>query len=136
MPYVTANGVRTHFEMVGDGPPLLLIAGNGMDHTAFRDQVPSFALKFRCITYDLRGVGQSDVPQSGYTTPEMARDAVALLSALGFESAHIAGYSLGGAIAQWMAANRRASAGHSWEIYGDPTPDPADTETTVVYHLK
>jgi hypothetical protein len=35
-----------------------------------------------------------------------------------------------------MAANRRESVGHSWEIYGDPTPDPADTETTVVYLLK
>lgn len=40
------------------------------------------------------------------------------------------------AIRKWMAANRRESAGHSWEIYGDPTPDPADTETTVVYPLK
>jgi effector-binding domain-containing protein len=40
------------------------------------------------------------------------------------------------AIRKWMAANRRASAGHSWEIYGDPTPDPADTETTVAYLLK
>jgi hypothetical protein len=39
------------------------------------------------------------------------------------------------AIGKWMAANRRESAGHSWEIYGDPTPDPADTETTVVYLL-
>ena len=39
------------------------------------------------------------------------------------------------AIAKWMAANRKESAGHSWEIYGDPTPDPADTETTVVYLL-
>jgi len=37
------------------------------------------------------------------------------------------------AIERWMAANRRESAGHSWEIYGDPTPDPADTQTTVVY---
>jgi effector-binding domain-containing protein len=41
-----------------------------------------------------------------------------------------------GAIGEWMAANGRESAGHSWEIYGDPTPDPADTETTVVYLLK
>jgi len=40
------------------------------------------------------------------------------------------------AIGKWMAANRRESAGQSWEIYGDPTPDPADTETTVVYLLK
>jgi hypothetical protein len=39
------------------------------------------------------------------------------------------------AIRKWMATNRRESAGHSWEIYGDPTPDPADTETTVVYLL-
>jgi hypothetical protein len=40
------------------------------------------------------------------------------------------------AIRQWMASNHRESAGSSWEIYGDPTPDPADTETTVVYLLK
>ena len=40
------------------------------------------------------------------------------------------------AIRAWIAANRRDSAGQSWEIYGDPTPDPADTETTVVYLLK
>jgi len=40
------------------------------------------------------------------------------------------------AIGKWMSANRRQSAGHSWEIYGDPMPDPADTETTVVYLLK
>jgi len=40
------------------------------------------------------------------------------------------------AIRTWMAANRRECAGQSWEIYGDPTPDPADTLTTVVYLLK
>jgi 3-oxoadipate enol-lactonase len=106
MPYLTANGVRTYYESVGEGPPLLLIAGNGMDHTAFRDQVPAFASDFRCITYDLRGIGKAEIPRSGYTTPEMARDALELLSALGCERAHVAGYSLGGAIAQWMAVER------------------------------
>jgi effector-binding domain-containing protein len=40
------------------------------------------------------------------------------------------------AIGKWMAVNRRESAGHSWEIYGDPTPDPTNTETTIVYLLK
>ena len=85
--------MRTYYEVAGDGSPLLLIAGNGMDHTAFRDQVPSFATDFRCITYDLRGIGQSDVPDDGYTVPDMARDALGLLGALGFPSAHVAGYS-------------------------------------------
>ena len=41
-----------------------------------------------------------------------------------------------GAIEKWMAANRRESAGHSWEIYRDPTPNPADTETTVMHLLQ
>ncbi|HVW06976.1 MAG TPA: GyrI-like domain-containing protein [Bryobacteraceae bacterium] len=40
------------------------------------------------------------------------------------------------AIGEWMAANHRESAGCSWEIYGDPTPDPANAETTVLYLLK
>lgn len=40
------------------------------------------------------------------------------------------------AIEEWMAANGKESAGHSWEIYGDPTPDPADTETTIVHLLR
>ena len=40
------------------------------------------------------------------------------------------------AIGEWMAANQRESAGVSWEIYGDPTPEPAETETTIVYLLK
>ncbi len=40
------------------------------------------------------------------------------------------------AIRKWMAANGREPAGHSWEIYGDPTPDPADTKTTIAYLLK
>jgi len=40
------------------------------------------------------------------------------------------------AIENWMVANKKQSAGYSWEIYGDPTPDPADTETTVVHLLK
>ena len=40
------------------------------------------------------------------------------------------------AIDKWMVATRKESAGHSWEIYGDPMPDPAQTETTVVHLLK
>jgi effector-binding domain-containing protein len=40
------------------------------------------------------------------------------------------------AIGEWIAVNGRESAGHTWEIYGDPTPDPGDTETTILRLLK
>lgn len=40
------------------------------------------------------------------------------------------------AIEQWMAANGKEAAGHTWEIYGDPTPNPAETETTVFQLLR
>jgi len=104
VPHLTANGVRTFYRSIGEGPPLLLIAGNGMDHTTFDEQVPSFSRRFRCIVYDMRGIGQSDIPQDGYTTTEMAADALALLDGLGIAQAHVAGYSLGGAIGQEIAA--------------------------------
>lgn len=103
MPFAMANGIRTYYEIEGDGPALLLIAGNGMEHTTFHEQVPVFRQNFTCITYDMRGIGRSDVPESGYTINEMASDALALLTELNIGSAHVAGYSLGGAIAQEMA---------------------------------
>lgn len=103
MPFLVANGIRTRYETEGAGPPLLLIAGNGMDRTCFNEQVPAFCRHFRCITYDLRGVGESDVTPADYGVRDMARDALALLDGLGIERAHVAGYSLGGCIAQEMA---------------------------------
>lgn len=103
MPFLTANGIRTRYEIEGDGPALLLIAGNGMDRSCFKDQVPEFRKHFRCITYDMRGIGESAVTPAGYGVKEMAADALALLDGLEIERAHVAGYSLGGCIGQEMA---------------------------------
>jgi pimeloyl-ACP methyl ester carboxylesterase len=124
MPHLIANGVRTHYRVVGDGPPLLLIAGNGMEHTTFDEQLPAFSRHFRCIVYDLRGIGASDVPQDGYTTRAMAADALALLDGLGIERAHVGGYSLGGAIAQEMAlaAPGRVLSLSLYSSYDRPQP--------------
>jgi pimeloyl-ACP methyl ester carboxylesterase len=97
------NGINLNYIEVGTGDPLLLIMGFGGDHLAWAFQVPVFAARFRVISFDNRGVGQSDVPDVPYSTRMMADDAVGLLDALGVERAHVLGVSMGGMIAQEVA---------------------------------
>lgn len=103
MPTAKTRGFETYYETRGSGPPLLLISGNGMDHSAFNEQLPEFSSHFTCITYDLRSIGASTELDPGYTARDLGEDAMALLAALDVLPAHVAGYSLGGAVAQEMA---------------------------------
>ena len=83
MPKVRANGIDVYYEESGSGEPLLLIIGFGGDHQAWAFQVPAFGERYRVITFDNRGSGQSSVPDAPYTTRMMADDAVGVLDALG-----------------------------------------------------
>lgn len=103
MPTVQANGIALNYEIHGDGEPLLLINGLADDLTSWGYQVPDFEQRYTTIIFDNRGIGGSSKPEGGYTTAQMARDAKALLDALGIERAHILGVSMGGMIAQEFA---------------------------------
>ncbi|HZW36394.1 MAG: alpha/beta fold hydrolase [Deltaproteobacteria bacterium] len=103
MPHTDAPGFRMAYEVRGTGFPLLLVNGLGSDRREWLAQVPAFAPHFRVILFDNRGSGESDTPPGPYATGEMADDAVALLSFLGVERAHVLGVSLGGMIAQEAA---------------------------------
>lgn len=105
MPLTPVGEVELYYEQHGSGEPLLLIMGTGADHTRWSPQLDAFAREFRCIVFDNRGTGRSSKPDHGYSTRTMADDAVGLLTAIGVDSAHIAGYSLGAAIAQQVAIN-------------------------------
>jgi 3-oxoadipate enol-lactonase len=103
MPRVRLNGIELAYQVSGDGEPLLLIGGFTMVKEAWIHQVSGLCSRLRVITFDNRGVGHSTVPQEPFTIAEMAGDAVGLLDALGIESAHVFGISMGGLIAQVMA---------------------------------
>ncbi len=92
----------------GAGDPLVLVMGFGGDHLAWGLQIPAFAAKYRVIAFDNRGVGQSDTPDTPYTTPMMADDTVALMDVLGIARAHVCGVSMGGMIAQEIALRHPA----------------------------
>jgi pimeloyl-ACP methyl ester carboxylesterase len=103
MPYVESSGVRIYWEEHGTGEPLLMIMGLGYSSVMWRRALPRLAQNYRCIVFDNRGVGQSDVPPGPYSIAEMAGDAAAVLSAAGVERAHVLGVSMGGMIAQEFA---------------------------------
>jgi pimeloyl-ACP methyl ester carboxylesterase len=79
--------------------------GLGADHTAWSFQVPDLvAAGYQCIAFDNRDVGQTaDSPVPAYTIRDMAEDTVGLMDALGLDSAHVVGDSMGGMIAQELA---------------------------------
>ncbi len=93
---------KLFFESSGDGPPVLLVMGLGMNATGWWRTIPVLA-GFRVIAFDNRGVGRSERTPGPYTVAEMADDAVSVLDAAGVDRAHVYGISLGGMIAQEVA---------------------------------
>ncbi len=105
MQHFIVNGVRIACQIAGQGPGLLLLHGLGGSHDDWRRQIPEFARHFRVVAPDLRGYGDSE-RQEPYTIQQHARDAGALLEALGMPRAHVLGLSMGGAIALELALDQ------------------------------
>jgi len=103
------EGLGLAYERSGCGTPLLLIGGLGCDrHFVKPCQIDAFSQHHDVITYDNRGIGDSDKPRGPYTTEMMADDAAVLLGALEISSAHVLGVSMGAMIALQLAARHPA----------------------------
>jgi len=102
------NGVRLHYEIEGEGPPIVLIGGSGMPIEAWRFfQVSKLTdAGYQVITFASRGVAPSEAPPPPYSVPEMAADAAALIEHLGTAPVRVVGLSLGGFIAEELARRR------------------------------
>jgi len=99
MPFATINGVRLFYEVSGQGEPIVLIPGLGLDHSYFSYAIPQLVRYFQVIAYDPRGMGQSERPVGEYTMELWAEDVKQLMGHLKIPSAHIVGSSLGGCVA-------------------------------------
>lgn len=87
-----------------DAPVVVLSNSLGATRAMWDPQVPALAERFRVITYDTRGHGESPVPDGPYSIDDLVDDVVALLDRLGVERAHVAGLSLGGMTGMRLAA--------------------------------
>ena len=104
MPKIQVGEIELNYDVAGKGEPLLMIMGLGASSAAWDPElVGELARKFRVITFDNRGTGQSDKPDAPYSIEMFADDAAGLLGKLEVARAHIFGVSMGGMIAQEFA---------------------------------
>lgn len=105
MPTTTIDGIRTNYEVIGEGPPLLMYSPGGFDATLDKwtslgvyarirllDHLPE---KFRCIVFDRRETGQSGGRVERITWDDYVEQGKGLLDHLGVESAHLMGGCMG-----------------------------------------
>jgi 3-oxoadipate enol-lactonase len=104
MPHAAVNGATLFYERRGAGEPLLLIQGMSGTHLAWGEPfLAALGDDLDVVIYNHRGVGESGPQEGPVTTPGMADDAAAMLDALGWETAHVLGISMGGMVAQELA---------------------------------
>jgi 3-oxoadipate enol-lactonase len=104
MPIASVGEIELDYERGGSGPPLLLIMGLSGTYLHWGEPfLKGLRRDFDVIVYDHHGVGASTRLEGPITIVEMAENAAGLLDALGIDSAHVLGISMGGMIAQELA---------------------------------
>lgn len=102
--FTSQRGVSLAWRAYGTGSPLLMIAGLGGSGRTSHRLIPHLARSHRLIVFDNRGTGDSASSEGAWTMADLADDALAVLDAAGVASAHVGGASMGGMIAQHLAA--------------------------------
>jgi len=100
MSFAYVNGINISYEVKGTGFPIIFIHGFGSKKEIWKPQINNFSLKFKTLTYDLRGTGKTNRPNHPYTMEMFVDDIKGLIDYLQIESTHLIGRSFGGMIAQ------------------------------------
>ena len=98
------DGCQIAYQAQGQGIPLILLSGQSNNHHWWDPVRTDFHATHRTITLDYRGTGQSGKPDQRYSTEGFAEDVIAVLDQLQVDRADIYGTSMGGRVAQWVAA--------------------------------
>jgi pimeloyl-ACP methyl ester carboxylesterase len=128
MPEITVNGASLHYESAGGGAEAILFShGLLMRGEMFAAQVAQLSPRYRCIAYDHRGQGRSEVTTGGYDMDSLAADAAALIEKLGIAPVHFVGLSMGGFVGLRLAARRPELLRSLVLLETSAAPEPADT---------
>lgn len=104
MAMISVNGAEFYYELQGIGRPIVLIAGYTCDHTYWQPIVEALSRQFQVLLFDNRGIGQTKDNGEPLSAELMAEDVIQLCEKLNLQKPHIVGQSMGGCIAQTIAA--------------------------------
>ena len=134
MPDISINGARLHYEIHGEGPETVFFAHGLLWSSAmFERQVDALKDRYRCVTFDFRGQGQSEMAPAGYDMDTLAEDAAALIEALDAAPCHFVGLSMGGFVGMRLAI-RRPELLRSLVLL-ETSADPEPPESARQYRL-
>jgi len=125
---IATNGIRLSVHQAGQGAPLILLHGYPQNHNTWAKIAPRLARDFHVIIPDLRGYGDSDIPENdadnrAYSKREMTLDIVGVLDALGYDRAHVLGHDRGARVAYRFALDHPARLRRLGIIEVVPTGD-------------
>ncbi|MBS27437.1 MAG: pyrimidine utilization protein D [Alphaproteobacteria bacterium] len=103
MPIADIGNGELHYEIHGEGPPLMLVAGLGGTADYWNAQIEAFAKDYMVVVHDHRGTGQSTHSEIDYSVDQMTEDLSRLMDFLNIDRAHIVGHSTGAAMAIVLA---------------------------------
>ena len=107
-----------------DAPIVVLSNSLGATRAMWDPQVPALAERFRVVTYDTRGHGESPAPAGPYTVDDLTDDLVGLLDEVGAERAHVVGLSVGGMTGIRLAARDPQRVDRLAVLCSSAKPDP------------
>jgi pimeloyl-ACP methyl ester carboxylesterase len=123
--------VRLHYVIGGQGDPLVLLHGWPQTWYEWREVMPALAQRFTVIAPDLRGLGDSSKPLTGYDTRTVAADIHGLVQQLGFREILLASHDIGSWVAHAYAAGHRDEVRRLAVMEVMPTDDTLIQMTTL-----
>jgi len=134
MPRIKVNGVSLNYQEQGKGEEtILFVHGLLFNHHMFETQVGALKSNYRCIAFDLRGQGNSEVTRNGYEIDNLTRDTVALIETLNCGPCHFVGLSMGGFIGMRLAISHPKLL-RSLSLL-DTSADPEPEENVFKYRM-
>ncbi|MGG1554451.1 alpha/beta fold hydrolase [Paenibacillus ferrarius] len=123
---INVEGAELFIEEKGQGAAVILLHGFPLDHGMWEAQANALSASFRVVTPDLRGMGQSAVPEQAIAIERYADDVLAIMDSLGIEKAALGGFSMGGYVA--FALMRKAPARFTGLILANTRPEADSPE--------